>query len=100
MARGDSLLFPAAIRALGASALAGNPAGDGLRSAKLTEREADVLRLMARGLSNAEIATELYVSQETVKTHVGNLLSKLTARHRTQAVIAAYESGFIRPSRD
>ncbi|HEY3501977.1 MAG TPA: response regulator transcription factor [Actinocatenispora sp.] len=96
VARGDSLLFPAAIRALaGRSPSTGT--GDGLASARLTEREADVLRLMTRGRSNAEIATELYVSHETVKTHVGNVLAKLSARDRTQAVIAAYESGFVSP---
>jgi DNA-binding NarL/FixJ family response regulator len=72
--------------------------GDRLRGAGLTEREADVLRLMAAGRSNSEIATELVVGVETVKTHVGNVLSKLGARDRTQAVIAAYESGFITPS--
>ena len=65
--------------------------------AQLTEREADVLRLMATGLSNAEIAERLVVSLQTVKTHVGNVLSKLSARDRTQAVITAYESGFITP---
>ncbi|MGA8117385.1 MAG: response regulator transcription factor [Actinocatenispora sp.] len=96
VARGDSLLFPAAIRAL-AGRQPGAGGGDGLRGAHLTEREAGVLRLVARGLSNAEIAAELYISLETVKTHVANVLGKLSARDRTQAVIAAYESGFIQP---
>jgi DNA-binding NarL/FixJ family response regulator len=58
-----------------------------------------VLRLMARGLSNAEIARELAVGVETVKTHVGDVLAKVGARDRTQAVVAAYESGFIDPRR-
>jgi DNA-binding NarL/FixJ family response regulator len=92
VARGESLLFPAAIRRLAAGYAA---PGDRLRRAQLTEREAEVLRLMAAGRSNAEIAADLVVGVETVKTHVGNVLAKLGARDRTQAVIAAYESGFL-----
>jgi DNA-binding NarL/FixJ family response regulator len=99
VARGDSLLFPAAVRRLLAAHRRG-PAGDRLRRARLTDREGDVLRLMATGLSNAEIAGELVLGVETVKTHVGNLLGKLGARDRTQAVIAAYEAGFVTPSTD
>jgi DNA-binding NarL/FixJ family response regulator len=96
VASGDSLLFPAAIRALAAThgALRGRR---GLEAAGLTEREAEVLRLMATGLSNTEIGQQLFVSVQTVKTHVGNVLAKLAARDRTQAVITAYESGFITP---
>ncbi|MCO6003750.1 response regulator transcription factor [Actinoallomurus purpureus] len=93
----DSLLFPAAIRGLAARHAAGRET-DRIRRARLTEREEQVLTLMAQGLSNAEIAADLVVSVETIKTHVGNLLAKLGARDRTQAVIAAYESGFVRPT--
>ncbi|MEN3539468.1 response regulator transcription factor [Microbispora sp. ZYX-F-249] len=94
VAAGESLLFPAAIRSLVAARGAAR-AVPGLE--RLTAREGDVLRLMARGLSNAEIAAELVVGTETVKTHVGNVLAKLGARDRTQAVVAAYESGFVSP---
>lgn len=69
-----------------------------MSSARLTEREAEVLRLTATGLSNQEIAEQLVLGVETVKTHVSNVLAKLGARDRTQAVIAAYESGFVIPS--
>ncbi len=95
VARGESLLFPAAIRRLAGAY--GRSGSDRLRDAKLTDREAEVLRLMATGRSNAEIAAHLVVGVETVKTHVGNVLAKLGARDRTQAVIAAYESGFVSP---
>ncbi|XRQ03368.1 response regulator [Actinomadura welshii] len=96
VAHGDSLLFPAAIREL--AARHGPSRGGGARwHGQLTEREGEVLKLMARGRSNAEIARELFVSPQTVKTHVGNILAKLQARDRTQAVILAYETSFITP---
>lgn len=98
VAHGDSLLFPAAIRELAARHGASREKEAGARwHAQLTEREGDVLRLMAKGRSNAEIAQELFVSPQTVKTHVGNILAKLQARDRTQAVIFAYETAFITP---
>jgi DNA-binding NarL/FixJ family response regulator len=97
VAHGESLLFPAALRRL-VTGRGGGGAGDRLQGAGLTDREAEILRHMAAGLSNTEIAAELVVGVETVKTHVRNVLAKLGARDRTQAVIAAYESGFITPS--
>ncbi|MFE0106127.1 response regulator [Streptomyces sp. NPDC059009] len=101
VAEGESLLFPAAVRRL-AAAHGEGPTGNAearavLAGAALTEREGEVLRLMARGLSNAEIAAQLVVGTETVKSHVSAVLMKLGARDRTQAVIAAYESGFVAP---
>ncbi|MFD8912141.1 response regulator [Streptomyces sp. NPDC059575] len=97
VAAGDSLLFPASVRQLAARYGGERAASDPLSAARLTEREAEVLRLMARGLTNAEIAARLVVGAETVKSHVSAVLAKLGARDRTQAVIAAYESGFVAP---
>lgn len=92
---GDSLLFPRAIRTL---AMGRSNQGTHARElASLTEREGEVLRLVASGLSNSEIADQLVVGVETVKTHVGAILAKLGVRDRTQAVVAAYESGFVGP---
>ncbi|POX45861.1 DNA-binding response regulator [Streptomyces sp. Ru71] len=100
VAEGESLLFPASVRRLAAEYgdSGGNRAArDRLERARLTEREGEVLRLMARGMSNAEIAARLVVGTETVKSHVSGVLAKLGARDRTQAVITAYESGFVTP---
>ncbi|TDD62267.1 response regulator transcription factor, partial [Actinomadura rubrisoli] len=63
----------------------------------VTDREREVLLLIARGLSNTELAAHLHLSPATVKTHIGHLLAKLRARDRAQLVIAAYETGLVRP---
>ncbi|MFI1399709.1 response regulator [Streptomyces sp. NPDC020681] len=97
VARSDSLLFPSAVRALAAEYGRPRPAAAPPWAARLTEREAEVLRLMAKGLTNAEIAGRMGVGPATTKTHVASVLAKTGARDRTQAVIAAYESGFISP---
>ncbi|MFE0133242.1 response regulator [Streptomyces sp. NPDC059037] len=95
VAAGEAILFPAALRRM----VAARPLGsaEALPRAALTEREEEVLRLMATGLSNPEIARSLMVSLETVKTHVGNVLTKLGAQNRTHAVVIAYESGLVVP---
>lgn len=100
IAAGDALLAPSVTRLL-IEEVSRRPSVDasvvapGL--ADLTDRELEVLRLMARGLSNGEIATQLYLGEATVKTHVGRVLTKLGLRDRVQAVVVAYESGLVTP---
>jgi DNA-binding NarL/FixJ family response regulator len=98
--RGDAVVAPRITRRLldrFASRLPapGGPTPASLR--QLTDRETEVLRLVARGMSNAEVAGDLHVSETTVKTHVGNVLTKLGLRDRVQAAVFAYESGLVRP---
>ncbi|GAB3329797.1 response regulator transcription factor [Micromonospora halotolerans] len=99
VATGDALLAPAITRRLVEEFLR-RPA-PGTRTppslADLTGRETDVLRLVGRGLSNAEVAAELFLAESTVKTHVANLLAKRALRDRAQLVVLAYESGLLRP---
>ncbi|MER6036331.1 MULTISPECIES: response regulator transcription factor [unclassified Streptomyces] len=101
VAAGDALLAPGVTRRLIAefSRLDGTPRPPLMRRVgALTERETEVLTLIAQGLSNAEIAGRLVVAEQTVKTHVGRILVKLGLRDRTQAAVFAYESGLVRPS--
>ena len=102
VATGDGLVAPAVTRRLIAefarvSAPPAPPGRDPL--ADLTDREREILLLIAKGLSNTEIADTLVLSASTVKTHVGNLLAKLRCRDRVQAVVLAYESGVVQPGR-
>jgi len=92
---GDGLLAPASTRRL--IEQSAQPAAPGPEVGTLTAREHDVLRLLGRGLSNAEIAAQLVVEPSTVKSHVASLLAKLGLRDRVQAVIFAYENGLIVP---
>jgi DNA-binding NarL/FixJ family response regulator len=99
VAAGDALLAPSVTRRL-IEEVARRPAVDtaqvpGLDD--LTDREREVLQLLARGLSNAEIADRLFLGEATVKTHVGRVLTKLGLRDRVQAVVVAYESGLVTP---
>ncbi|MFC8104017.1 response regulator [Streptomyces sp. NPDC057363] len=101
VAAGDALLAPGVTRRLIAefSRLDDRPRAPLKdRVGDLTERETEVLALIAQGLSNAEIAKRLVVAEQTVKTHVGRILVKLGLRDRTQAAVFAYESGLVRPS--
>jgi DNA-binding NarL/FixJ family response regulator len=97
VASGDALLAPSVTRRLVAE-FARLPTGPVKRLEGVTTREQEVLALIARGLSNDEIASRLHLGIATVKTHIGRLLHKLAARDRAQLVIAAYESGLVRPT--
>jgi DNA-binding NarL/FixJ family response regulator len=101
VAAGEALLAPAVTRRLIADVVArarpSSPPRADARLASLTARETDTLRQVARGLSNAEIAAELYITEHTVKTHVHSVLTKLDLRDRVQAVVLAYESGLVLP---
>jgi DNA-binding NarL/FixJ family response regulator len=99
VAAGDALLAPGVTRRLIAEfARLGAPRGPSRKRLEgLTERESEVLALVARGMSNAEIAGRLVVAEQTVKTHVSRILMKLGLRDRTQAVVLAYETGLVHP---
>jgi DNA-binding NarL/FixJ family response regulator len=98
VARGEALLAPAITQRLIERFVARPPASETAPAiARLSSRELEVLRLLARGLSNAEIAVELIVGEATVKTHVAHILRKLGLRDRVQAVVFAYENGVVEP---
>jgi DNA-binding NarL/FixJ family response regulator len=97
IASGEALLAPSVTRRLIEEFARRAPAVKPTELDELTEREREVLVLMARGLSNAEIARSLFVAETTVKTHVGRVLHKLRLRDRAQAVVLAYESGLVHP---
>jgi len=99
VAAGDALLAPSVTRRLIAEfSRVGVPKAPGRhRIEQLTDRETEVLTLIAQGMSNAEIADHLVLAEQTIKTHVGRILTKLDLRDRTQAAIFAYETGLIRP---
>ncbi|MFC3450921.1 response regulator [Amycolatopsis speibonae] len=95
--RGDSMVSPSVTKRLLDRYLAADrDVAASTRLEKLTERERDVLTLIARGLGNGEIAAKLYIGETTVKTHVGRILAKLSLRDRVHAVVFAYESGLVR----
>jgi DNA-binding NarL/FixJ family response regulator len=98
-AAGDALLAPAVIRRLIERFCGQPPPADGLpeQMAELTARELEVLKLVARGLSNRQIGESLFLSEATVKTHLAHVYAKLSVRDRVQAVVLAYESGLVHP---
>ena len=98
VAAGDALLSPSVTRKLIEEFVRRSPARTTtLAEGSVTDRELEVLKLVARGLSNAEIADKLFLSEATVKTHVGRVLGKLGLRDRVQVVVFAYEAGIVRP---
>jgi DNA-binding NarL/FixJ family response regulator len=98
VARGESLLAPAILRRLLAEWIARwQPDGQDPRLEVLTDREVEVLSLVGRGLSNAELSAHLHLAEPTVKTHVSRILAKTGSRDRVQAVVLAYETGLVRP---
>lgn len=100
LADGNALLGPTVTRLLIEEFVANtSTTGQTPGLGDLTDRETEVLRLLARGLSNQEIATDLILGETTVKTHVSRVLTKLNVRDRVQAVVAAYEGGVVRPGR-
>jgi DNA-binding NarL/FixJ family response regulator len=101
VADGEALLAPSVTRRLieEFARIGPSPRGGPSELDELTPREIEVLRLLARGLSNAEIAATLVLSDTTVKTHVAHVLGKLGLRDRVQAVVLAYESGLVTPGR-
>ena len=99
VARGDALLAPSVTRHVIEHYVTRptRPTTDSAALQRLTQREREVLRLLAEGMSNAELAHRLFVGEGTIKTHVSNILTKLDLRDRVQAVVYAYQSGLATP---
>nr|BFE77764.1 hypothetical protein GCM10020093_003650 [Planobispora longispora] len=97
VAAGEALLAPSVTRRLIAEFARVGPQRPRVRLDGITERETEVLVLIAKGRSNQEIAEDLVLSEQTVKTHIGRILAKLNLRDRAQAIVYAYESGLVRP---
>jgi DNA-binding NarL/FixJ family response regulator len=101
VAAGEALLAPAITRRLIEDFCSGPAPGTPASSAagRLSQRELDVMRLVAQGMSNAEIAARLYLSETTIKSHIARILAKLSLRDRVQIAVFAYENGIVRPGR-